>query len=191
MYNIPIHPQRFGQQSLTAFWGEESEREEAQEGALTFTQWASVCILAADPHSHTGTVIKNKKQSMLETLWLLLFIVLHCLIYLIPTRYDFPVRSHWRLEECGVGRDSLAARAFICLNLSAQVTLPQLVITVLGFPGSCRFFTLFSMAFDLVTLSTQNNCPLCPISFGSVAWYITAQTWEFSQNEHLRWLLIS
>ena len=80
---------------------------------------------------------------MLETLWLLLFIVLHCLIYLIPTRYDFPVRSHWRLEECGVGRDSSAARAFICLNLSAQVTLPQLVITVLGSQDLAGFLPSF------------------------------------------------
>lgn len=57
-------------------------------------------ILAADPHSHTGTVIKNKKKSILDTLWLLLFIALHCLIYLIPSWYDFPMRSHWQLEEC-------------------------------------------------------------------------------------------
>ena len=87
---------------------------------------------------------------MLETLWLLLLTVLHCLIYLTPTRYDFPMRSHWQLEECG-GYTQACGQRFLSSQIlhlsqlqSAQVTLPQLVITVFGFPGSCQvFYPLF------------------------------------------------
>ena len=93
----------------------------------------------------------------------------------------FPIKSPWQLEERGGYTQACEAEiphqrdTSPVSTLGFPHTLSQLVKTVLAFLGSCEVFPLLCIASDFVTIRKQNSSPLCPICFGSVACYVTAQ----------------